>query len=156
MSKLATSEEWISFSFLLNRIYIMQIILLCIGLIDNLTWALHIYSAVCDYLPYRVIKLTSPNLNYFLISGAVMMYSSVYIGVLYTTDETCAQVHCIVSLMECKHSLMISWVSKRKVFTNTQCTLESLICFVSTTGEMFDQSITMHAKYPHPRVLFTC
>ena len=48
-------------------------------------------------IPYRVIKLTSPNLNYFLVGGAVMMYSSVYVGVLYTIDETRVQVHCIVS-----------------------------------------------------------
>ena len=56
-----------------------------------------------NFLPYRVIKLTSPNLNYFLISGVVMMYSSVYIGLLYTTNETSVHVRCIVSLIECKY-----------------------------------------------------
>ena len=31
------------------------------------------------------------------------MYSSVYIGLLYTTNETCVYIRCIVSWIECKY-----------------------------------------------------
>ena len=66
----------------------------------------HVNAKSLNYLPYRVIKLTSPNLNYFLISGVVMMYSSVYIGLLFTTNETRVHVRCFVSLIECKYRVL--------------------------------------------------
>ena len=34
------------------------------------------------------------------------MYSSVYIGVLFTTNETCVHVRCIVSWIECKYRVV--------------------------------------------------
>ena len=43
--------------------------------------------------------MTSPNLNYFIAAGALLMYASVYIGVLSTIDETAVRVQCIVSML---------------------------------------------------------
>ncbi len=43
--------------------------------------------------------MTSPNLNYFLIAGALLMLGSIYIGVLPTTEEQVAHVQCIVSTL---------------------------------------------------------
>ncbi len=45
----------------------------------------------------RVVQLTSPNLNYFIIGGSVLMFTSVYIGVLPTTEQSVVHVQCIVS-----------------------------------------------------------
>ena len=43
--------------------------------------------------------MTSPNLNYFIGVGALLLYASVYVGVLHTIDETAVQVQCIVSVL---------------------------------------------------------
>ena len=73
------------------------------------------------------------------------MYSSVYIGILFTTNETYVHVRCIVSWTECKYLeiyslilLIISRVSNKKMeFSTVECIwIPSLL--VSTTDEMLD------------------
>ena len=67
---------------------------------------MHLHSNTCfSYLVYnismiscRIVRMTSPNLNYFIAVGALLLYTSVYVGVLHTTDETAVKVHCIVSI----------------------------------------------------------
>jgi len=46
---------------------------------------------------FRVVRMTSPKLNYFIVTGSLLMYCSVFIQVLYSTDRTAAHIRCIVS-----------------------------------------------------------
>lgn len=50
-----------------------------------------------DFTPHRVIRLTSPTLNYIIIVGSVLMYISVIFEVLPTTQEEVFHFLCIVS-----------------------------------------------------------
>ncbi len=63
---------------------------MCTDLMNN-----DFYLQSCD----RVILMTSPNLNYFIIAGALLMLGSIYIGVLPTTEEQVAHAQCIVSTL---------------------------------------------------------
>ena len=45
---------------------------------------------------YRIIRLTSPNLNYIIISGAILLYVSVILFVFPTTDKSLATFVCQV------------------------------------------------------------
>ena len=46
---------------------------------------------------YRIIRLTSPNLNYFIVCGALILYMSVYIRMARTNNATFWKVNCHVS-----------------------------------------------------------
>ena len=46
---------------------------------------------------YRVVRLTTPSLNYVIISGALLMYFSVFIGLLPRIEEAVIRMQCIVS-----------------------------------------------------------
>ena len=46
---------------------------------------------------YRIIRLTSPNLNYFIVCGALILYGSVYIRMARTNNATFWKVNCHVS-----------------------------------------------------------
>lgn len=48
----------------------------------------------------RLVKITSPNLNYIIILGAVLMYSSIYFSVLLSVNPEVVQARCIVSVHE--------------------------------------------------------
>ena len=47
--------------------------------------------------PPRIVKLTSPNLNYLVLLGAFLMYTSVYFYVLPSTKEFTSTLYCHVS-----------------------------------------------------------
>ena len=59
----------------------------------------------------RIIRLTSPNLNYFMIVGAFMVYFSVFIRVLPTTDMLAWEFICSVSLLILFYHLSSCWHS---------------------------------------------
>ena len=44
----------------------------------------------------RVIRLTTPVLNYVIIMGALLMYLSVFFGVLPSTEESIVRMQCLV------------------------------------------------------------
>ena len=47
---------------------------------------------------YRAIQLTSPNLNYFISIGALLMYGSVFLGSIHLTKrQNVVRIQCIVS-----------------------------------------------------------
>ena len=46
---------------------------------------------------FRLIKLTSPNLNYIIGAGAILLYVEIYILVARTTDPTVVKWLCNVS-----------------------------------------------------------
>ena len=52
-------------------------------------------SLSCEYS--RVIRLTTPLLNYVIVGGAVFMYVSVFFGVLPTIQRAVVHMQCIVS-----------------------------------------------------------
>ena len=45
----------------------------------------------------RVVRLTSPNLNYFIIAGSYIMYASIFIRLIPSVDQTVNEVICNVS-----------------------------------------------------------
>ena len=45
----------------------------------------------------RLIKLTSPNLNYIIGAGAILLYLAIYVGAVPTTDRTVVKWLCNVS-----------------------------------------------------------
>ena len=72
-------------------------------------WLYHVYiitvimvwlffSCITVYPCCRVVKLTSPLINYFLIVGSYMMFFSIYIRVLPYTGESVNTYRCNVSL----------------------------------------------------------
>ena len=44
-----------------------------------------------------IVRLTSPKLNYLIIAGSLLMYLSVYVQLLYTTNKAAIHAQCIVS-----------------------------------------------------------
>ena len=44
----------------------------------------------------RIVKMTSPNLNYVIVAGALLMFISVYIDLIPTTDSAIVYTQCIV------------------------------------------------------------
>ena len=44
----------------------------------------------------RVVRLTSPNLNYLIIVGSIIMYTTIIIRLIPSTDETVNYVICNV------------------------------------------------------------
>ncbi len=64
----------------------------------------------CIFFYCRVVKLTSPNINYFVIIGAYIQYTSIFFRVLPSTDPDVNLATCLVStvmivLME-KHPVL--------------------------------------------------
>lgn len=55
---------------------------------------------VSDVL-HRVVKLSSPILNYLIILGAVLLYVTVYLLIVPLTDIGAETVFCNVSLTKC-------------------------------------------------------
>ena len=45
-----------------------------------------------------MIRLTTPKLNFVIVSGAVLMYLSVFIGLLRTVDRNVVHAQCTVSM----------------------------------------------------------
>ena len=45
---------------------------------------------------HRVVKMASPNLNYVIIAGALLMFISVYINLIPTKDSAVVYAKCIV------------------------------------------------------------
>ena len=49
------------------------------------------------YVVHRIVRLTSPNLNYFIIVGSYIMYFSIFIRLMPSGDVTVNYVRCNVS-----------------------------------------------------------
>lgn len=56
--------------------------------------SVHIFFFIC-----RVVRLTSPNLNYLIIAGALLLYASVVFIVTPTLEEETATIYCNVSVV---------------------------------------------------------
>ena len=48
-------------------------------------------------LIFRAVKLSSPNLNYVIIAGSMLMYISIFIYLLPYSEESIVLARCIVS-----------------------------------------------------------
>lgn len=71
------------------------------------------------YVSHRIVKLSSPNLNYFIIAGALLMYVSVYFHFLpdRSMGGKIAQVRCVVSNVVLLYRLTIKFFLKHTVRT---------------------------------------
>ena len=47
-------------------------------------------------LHYRTVRLSSPNLNYFIVVGAILMYVSIGFYLLPTKSNTVVHARCVV------------------------------------------------------------
>ena len=48
--------------------------------------------------------MSSPKLNYLIIAGSLLMYFSVYVQLLYSTNKTANHIRCIVRIAFCFES----------------------------------------------------
>ena len=46
---------------------------------------------------FRIVRLTSPNLNYFILAGGITLYSSVFFRLFPSDSELYTHVRCNVS-----------------------------------------------------------
>ena len=56
-----------------------------------------LHITVIKLFSYRLIRLTSPNLNYLIGVGAVVLYIDIYFFVIPSTDPVAVTVYCNVS-----------------------------------------------------------
>ena len=70
-----------------------------------------IWNIMIIIMPFicRVVKLTSPNLNYVIIAGALLMFLSVYINLIPTINSRAVYAQCIV-----RKNIMYSAISMLK------------------------------------------
>ena len=71
----------------------------------------------------RVVKLTSPLINYFLIVGSYMMFFSIYIRVLPYTGESVNTYRCNVSLTSVRNSYVRYWYPRDSTMDEHDCIL---------------------------------
>lgn len=77
---------------------------------------------------YRIVRLTSPNLNYFIIAGSYIMYSSIFIRLIPSGDETVNYVRCNVSRSICN----TVWLIRIKCTCSSLCSqLEILLTILA-------------------------
>ena len=56
-----------------------------------------VFSQIIDKsLLSRIIRLTTPNLNYFIIAGALILYSCIYIRMARTSSALFWKINCHV------------------------------------------------------------
>ena len=67
-----------------------------IALNSSYTKVFHVLYSIC-----RLIRLTSPNLNYLLIVGTLLMYTSGIVFLLPTRNPQVMRASCFVSSMHC-------------------------------------------------------
>ena len=60
------------------------------------------YFDVVQYHQLRLIRLTSPNLNYLIGAGAILLYIDVYFYIIPTSDRDTATIFCNVRI----HNIM--------------------------------------------------
>ena len=51
------------------------------------------------FYTHRIVKLISPNLNYFVIAGAILLYGLIYVRVLPIETELAKKIRCEVHIM---------------------------------------------------------
>lgn len=52
---------------------------------------------ILKYITFRVIRLNSPNLNYIIVIGAVMLYMTVFFFTISSVNELVVTYSCHVS-----------------------------------------------------------
>lgn len=63
----------------------------------SLTVCPHLCCTLSSY-HYRIVRLTSPNLNYVIITGALLLYASVILYIFPSTNEFLVTLFCQVRL----------------------------------------------------------
>ena len=58
-----------------------------------------VFHCECCLFHYSIVRLTSPNLNYYIVVGSVCLYVTIYIWIYPATSEIFTYVQCNVSLV---------------------------------------------------------
>ena len=62
---------------------------------------------VVQYHQLRLIRLTSPNLNYLIGAGAILLYIDVYFYVIPTSDQHTAAIFCNVHIRDIMYPVYV-------------------------------------------------
>ena len=57
----------------------------------------YIHTNIYTYI--RIVRLTSPNLNYSILAGALLMYGSAFVRLPYTSNLTVWDFSCKVGIL---------------------------------------------------------
>ena len=82
----------------------------------------------------RIVKLTSPNLNYVVLVGAFFLYSSIYFYVLPSREQLNSTVYCHVSFFKTQtwsQLSLIDYFSAALTFYIAEC-VSMLLAFIQT------------------------
>ena len=64
---------------------------------STLIWLLCCDSnSSCIYLLYRIVRLTSPTMNYFILVGVALIYCTIFVYFIRTTDRQVYKIRCYV------------------------------------------------------------
>ena len=62
-------------------------------------------SVHMSLIAFRIVQMTSPNLNYFIIVGSYILYASVFVRLIPSTDKTVNYVRCnVCDTILCVHA----------------------------------------------------
>ncbi len=50
------------------------------------------------FFAHRIVRLTSPNLNYFILLGALLVYGTIFVYLIRTTNPQIFKIRCYVSV----------------------------------------------------------
>ena len=78
-------------------IYAVVLIYICVSLCFKHVHA-HTHTHACSQSAYRIIQFSSPNLNYVIGVGALLLYMRVYFMAIPSTDPTVVAVFCNVRM----------------------------------------------------------
>ena len=121
---------------------------LCQCLINDLVW---------NVLFYRVVKLSSPKLNYLIIIGAVLMYCSIYFYLLPIVHMDVVLASCIVSIV-CQNHNLVSELTEFSVIEQLQHWLFTIgysLAFGMVLAKMWRIYQIFHNPTPNKKVYST-
>ena len=82
---------------------------------------------------FRIVRLTSPNLNYFIIAGSYIMYSSIFMRLIPSGDETVNHVRCNVSRLYNTAWLILTINLKAIISIECMCSLLYILIVGNTS-----------------------
>ncbi len=114
---------------------------------------------VCIFLcVYSLIKLSSPNLNYLIGVGAIILYLDIYLQVIPTTDPFVVELLChlipwltAIGYSLCYGTIVVKMIRVHLIFTNPKPNLKS----VRKISEVYD-SVQTSNIFTESEGLETC
>ena len=107
ITELSTHYEWRTMTAILCCVNHVHVLLVCSGfhrkcLIHTIVFKTCFPLSTIQNKPsplhiYRIVHLTTPTLNYIIVSGSLLMYLSVFIGLLPAKQRRLFRAQCLVS-----------------------------------------------------------